>query len=267
MNIFCGYEDIFGKAETTHLNRTLEEFCALSESIRRRLEHKAYLLDQYLTMLLEGAEATKLFTAAEKGLYAMNDLLQLCRLVMAGKDDPEEHPLFETVREYIHSHPLRCQEEATKQALYCVALAGCFVEHAAKEYWRTLKEAQRASYDIVELRDLYRKISVILNSEDDMERLILLFRQRFLMVPAMAGYLQGMTTIWRKHLLHVIRRRISSCFSFGWMGCKTKIRSHIGAKGPRRVSRRGPLIFLLYLTPANGVCRWGCVKDMSDFGG
>ena len=88
------------------MDRTLGEFWALIRNIRSRLGGKGYLLDQYLSMLLEGVDATHLFTAAEQGYHDADQLHHLCRLAMDGKHDPEEHPLSETVREYIQAHPL-----------------------------------------------------------------------------------------------------------------------------------------------------------------
>jgi len=48
-------------------------------------------------------------------------------------------------------------------------------------------------FDIVDLRDLYREIGAMLGGEEELERLNLLFRQRFLIVTPMAGFLQGLT--------------------------------------------------------------------------
>jgi len=97
------------------------------------------------------------------------------------------------VKEYIDSHPLEYLEVPTKQSLYCIALSGDFLELAAAEYYQRQKEKQREVFDIVYLRDLYRKISAMLGGEDEMERLNLLLRQRFLIVTPMAGFLQGLT--------------------------------------------------------------------------
>lgn len=47
--------------------------------------------------------------------------------------------------------------------------------------------------DVVRLRDLYRKIGALLGSEDGLERLNLLLRQRFLIVTPMSAFLQGLT--------------------------------------------------------------------------
>ena len=70
MNTFWDYEDIFGKAETTHLNRTMDEFLELAGSIRRRLGKQGYLLDKYISIILEAASVTLLYDAAERGFGA-----------------------------------------------------------------------------------------------------------------------------------------------------------------------------------------------------
>lgn len=193
MNTFWDYEDIFGKAETAHLNRTVDEFLELSGTIRRKLGKQGYLLDKYISTILEAASATLLYDAVERGFRAMSELRHLSLSVIDGKTDCADHPLYEKVKEYIDSHPLEYQERATKQSLYCIALTGDFLEHAATDYYQRQKEKQQEVFDIVDLRDLYREISAMLGGEDEMEKLNLLFRQRFLIVTPMAGFLQGLT--------------------------------------------------------------------------
>jgi len=193
MNTFYEYEGVFGKAETAHLERTLQEFFEIAAAMRRRLGKQDYLLDGYISMLLKGVNATLAQSAAEDGFAASSELRHLCLAVMDGKADGEEHPLYEKAKECIASHPLDYQERCTKLNLYCVALASDFLEYAAGKYVQQQKEAQRAVFDIVYLRDLYRKIGGILGGEEDLERLNLLLRQRFLIVTPMAGFLQGLT--------------------------------------------------------------------------
>lgn len=64
MNIFYEYESIFGKAETAHLDRALREFFELAATIRRRLGKQGYLLDKYISCVLDAANATLLHVAA-----------------------------------------------------------------------------------------------------------------------------------------------------------------------------------------------------------
>lgn len=193
MNIFYEYEGIFGKAETAHLNRTMDEFLELSSTIRGKLDKQAYLLDKYISMILEGTNAALVQEAAEQGFAMSGELPRLCLSVMDGTNDGKEHPLYERILEYICSHPLPYQERATKLDLYHIALFRDFVEYATGQFYDRQKEKQRAVYDIVYLRDLYRKIGAIVEDESLMERLNLLLRQRFLIVTPMAAFLQGMT--------------------------------------------------------------------------
>ena len=58
LNTFFEYEGIIGKAETAHLDRALREFFELAAAIRRGLGKQGYLLDKYVSCVLEAANAT-----------------------------------------------------------------------------------------------------------------------------------------------------------------------------------------------------------------
>lgn len=112
---------------------------------------------------------------------------------MDGKSDCAEHPLYEKVKEHIETHQLKYQERQTQQDIYCVALAGDYLEHAAQSFAKKQRKAMQAASDIVYLRDLHRKISALIGGEEQLEQLNLLIRQRFLIVTPMMGFLQGLT--------------------------------------------------------------------------
>lgn len=193
MNQFWQHEDIFGRVETAHLNRVMEDFLELVSEIRHKLDRQAYLLDQYISTILEAARNPLLYTAAQQGDAAADEYVRLCQSVMDGENDFKEHPMYETVKEYIGTHPLTHQESTTRLNLYCIALSGNFLTYAAKEYYRQQKTKQGDLFDIVVLRDLFRSVSAIIGGEEDMERLNLLIRQRFLIITPMAGFQQGLT--------------------------------------------------------------------------
>lgn len=193
MNTFYEYEGIIGKAETAHLGRTLQECFELAAAVRRKLGKQDYLLDKYISMILEGVNATLLYSAAESGFSASSELRHLCLAVMDRKTDCTEHPMYEKAQAYIAAHPLEYQERCTKLNLYCIALASDFLEYAADKYDQQQKEVQRAVFDIVYLRDLYRKIGALLGSEEPLEQLNLLLHQRFMLVTPMVAFLQGLT--------------------------------------------------------------------------
>lgn len=111
---------------------------------------------------------------------------------MDGKTDCVDHPLYEKFEAYISGHPLPYQERVTKLNLYCVALAGDYLEYAAGKYRQEQKETLQKTLDIIRLRDLYRTLTAILGGEDELEHMNLLLRQRFMFVTPMAAYLQGL---------------------------------------------------------------------------
>ena len=203
MNQFWDYHDIYGKAETAHLERTLEELCELVAAVRKQLGEKRYLMDNYLSYLLQGANAVLLYNAVESGFNLTSELHHLCQSVMKGKSDCTDHPLYDRVKEYIETHPLSYLEAPTKVNLYCIALMDSFLEYAAEKADKKQRECVRPAFDIVELRDLYRQITAMIGREEKMERINLLFRQRFLIVTPMAGFMQGMTN----DLLYLLTER------------------------------------------------------------
>jgi hypothetical protein len=192
VNQFNDYDDIFGKAEIEKLRNDMEGFFKLSDEIRRELGKKGYLLDKYIAILLEGMNETLLYEAAEEGFMALSRFRNFCLLVMDGKADCSDHPLYEKVKEYIDSNPLNYQEKHVRLDFYCIALHGCFSEHAAEEYASLQYELQGSVFDIVSLRELYTEISALTGGEQ-MEKLNFLMRRRFLMVTPMTGFIQGMT--------------------------------------------------------------------------
>ena len=193
MNVFYEYEGIFGRAEPAHLNRAMREFFELAATIRRRLGKQGYLLDKYISSVLDAANATLLHVSADSGLQSGAELRQLILTVMDGKRDYANHPMYERAKEHIEAHPLAYQERQTVLDAYCVALAGDYLEHATQSFAKEQRKAMQPAFDIVCLRDLYRKISATIGGEEQLERLNLLIRQRFLIVTPMAGFLQGLT--------------------------------------------------------------------------
>jgi len=144
-------------------------------------------------MLLEGVNATLVHSAAEDGFAASTELRHLCLAVMDGKMDSAGHPLYEKFQAYIIGHPLPYQERVTRLNLYCIALAGDYLEYVAGKYCQEQKEILQKTLDIVHLRDLYRKVSTVLGGEDALEQINLLLRQRFLIVTPIDCFLQGLT--------------------------------------------------------------------------
>lgn len=193
MNIFYENQDILGKEEIAHWKNTLQKFFDLAGTIRNQLGNQSYLLDKYLHDVLTAINSTLAYDAASDGFEMTSELLHLCNKITQGEAVDETHPLYQKTKEYIDSHPLPCQEHSTKVSFYCIGLNDAFLEYAVPKFIAERKDMIRSGMDIVYVRQLYRKISTLLGNEEQMERLNLLIRQRFMMVPAVAGFVQGAT--------------------------------------------------------------------------
>lgn len=196
MNGFMENADILGRNEAMAMNENLAELFRLARDIQSRLGgRKRRLLDRYLSQLLAGAGATMAYDAAERGLMALSELRGLCREAMleGNGDRLSGHPLAAKVRECVAEASLSGREEYARIQLCLAALFADFSEYAAERYF-TLKSAELSGRcDFTETANIRREICAELGSEEDMERFDALFRQRFLLVPAMALFLQGMT--------------------------------------------------------------------------
>lgn len=193
MKQFWTYEDIIGRNESAHLNSAMKEFWKLALSIRQGLGRESALLDKYLAAVLTAANKTSLSAAEYDGACSASELCQLCDAVMSGKDKLQNHPMYDVVKAYIDAQPLESHKEETRSSLYCIALDTDLLSHAAEEYCRQKEAELRNVIDLDDLHQLFRGICETLGSADQMERLNLLFRQRFLMITPVQVFLQSLT--------------------------------------------------------------------------
>lgn len=192
MNIFHNESDIFGDYRSEDLQNLLHEFLSQACKIRERLGKQAHLLDKYLSYLLESSNHQLAYNAASDGFEYGSMLHLMCAGILRGESQDAD-PFFLQAKAYIEAHPLPFLERPTQIAFYCVSLAGPFVKGSCQSYFQQLSVEAGTILDIFDLNDLYEKICVILDGTEDMDKLNLLFRKRFLIAPAMSVFLQGMT--------------------------------------------------------------------------
>ena len=77
--------------------------------------------------------------------------------------------------------------------MYCSLLNREFMEFAAKQFYSKVEDESISALDICDLHELYAQICSSLGNEEAMEKLNLLFRQRFLIADTMTIFLQAMT--------------------------------------------------------------------------
>lgn len=193
MNIFEKDEGILGKVECSHLKRMQEEFFETAHLIRRQLGKQAYLLDKYLFDLLNAINETLAHDASSSGFESETDLHHLCREIINKDEKSKDHSFYPTVKSFIDEHPLSFQEMFTSMSFYLAHLYDDFFEYVAPSFFDECKVKMQEQIDLVYSRDLYRKICTIIGGEEQMEKLNMLIRQRFLITTAMANFAQGFT--------------------------------------------------------------------------
>ncbi|WP_145987647.1 hypothetical protein [Methylomusa anaerophila] len=191
MNIFENRSNFIGTFEPERTKNSVQNLFKLAKEIREKLSKQGYLLDSYLSYVLEAANNTLLYEAAEKGFEAGSELQNLCYAVMDGSGALEEHPFYQTVKQSFDLQQDTYQERTTIMSLHSVLLADAFMEYATQSYVRE-QEAMLNILDDVKLCELYKKI-IFLVDENLMEQLNLALKERFFIVPVVAGFMQGLT--------------------------------------------------------------------------
>ena len=193
MSTFENYTDFIGEDPSAQMRSAFDGLMEQTKAIRERLGGKAYLMDRFLNCLLTSVNHSLAYCASSDGFDTACELRTLCRDIIGGRERSKGYPFYEQAKAYIETHPLDCQEDSTKAALYAVALAHDFLESAAKRFYAEQEESVSDVLDIAELRELYRKICGMLGGEEEMRTINSLFRQRFLLITPINAYLQGLT--------------------------------------------------------------------------
>jgi hypothetical protein len=193
MNIFENESGFLGDASVKHLKISFVEFIKQAAEIRTKLGKQGYLLDKYLSYLFETSNEILAYEAASEGFETGGILNGLCSGILSGDPKNTDHPFYNEVKTYIEAHPLRSQERATKVSIYCSVLIEPCLGSMSKEYYERIESSAHDVLDVSDFRKLYDRIVEVLGDEEAMKNLNLLFRQRFLIVTAMAAFLQGIT--------------------------------------------------------------------------
>lgn len=193
MNIFENESDFLGSTSVEHLKLSFAEFIKQAAEIRTKLGKQGYLLDKYLSYLFETSNEILAYEAASEGFETVGFLDGLCADILSGDSKNKDHPFYDEVKAYIEAYPLKFQERTTKVSVYYSILSERFLERMCEEYYERIESNTHAVLDVCDFRNLYDRISEILGDEEAMKNLNLLFRQRFLIVTAMAAFLQGIT--------------------------------------------------------------------------
>lgn len=193
MNIFENESGFLGDASVKHLKLSFVEFIKQAVEIRTKLGKQGYLLDMYLSYLFEMSNKILAYEAASEGFKTGEMLNGLCSGILSNESKNTDHPFYDVVKAYIEAHPLKYQERSTKVSVYFSVLIERCLDSMCEEYYKRIETNIYTELDVCDFLNLYNRISDMLGGEEAMEKLNLLFRQRFLIVTAMTSFLQGIT--------------------------------------------------------------------------
>lgn len=203
MNIFETHEGFYGRFAPDATGGTLQSLLTLAGNIRLKLGRQGYLLDSYLSLFLEGANAMLAYEAGSDGFERGGELRSLCFDVLDRDGTEKDHPFYDTALNALISRmdTMRYQERQTRMYLLYASLADEFLPFAVKHFRREAGSRIGDNCDIPKLTDFYRRISEAAG-ETPMETLNLRLKQRFLTAPLVPVFVQGATNDLLYCLLH-----------------------------------------------------------------
>ena len=99
MGAFQSYRNLIGDVSTEAVIRRQTEFLTLARDIRIRLGNQAFLLDNYLALLMGAFNNTLSFDACGTGFDSYTELRCICRDVLQGEN--RDHPFWSTASGFI----------------------------------------------------------------------------------------------------------------------------------------------------------------------
>ena len=159
--------------------------------LRARLGEQAHLLDEYLATLMETVNRTSAYDAVTDGFECISNLRELCRDVIRGEKENMDRPFYRQVEDFIGTNPLDCREVSTKISSYTVMLSGNYMEAMAERFRKELESDLLEELNLARFRKLRVRLCNELGDTGEMDRIDRLFRQSFMTVSPMAGWLQG----------------------------------------------------------------------------
>ena len=192
MNIFFHETSIIGDVEyAVKLRDISTRFWQQVAAIRKELGNRKYLLDEYLSNLIDAVSMTQIDNVTTISTNAGFALVEICTGIVHGEEKRTEHPFYPYAKTFIEEHPLRFLEPLTKVAIYWSLLSDKFYETACKDFSDKIMESFYTEIDLSLMNERYEDICELLGEEESMESFNLLFQQRFLLSDSITVFMQG----------------------------------------------------------------------------
>lgn len=209
MYCFNDREEIFLQPLPENFFDADKEIFSLGHQIKERLSDDGYLLDNYLSMLLKALNGNTVQYIVEGTEYVLSDAYDICRQIEEGRDAFDdrlkEKRLYPALKKHMEIYTKKYKSLRTVTELAVILI---IPEIMKKEYSDArISFSSNGWLDSVQLREIYDAIVTHAGSRL-IDRLLVLIKQRFLIVPAVNIHMQAVTNHYLEALLE--RDEVSS---------------------------------------------------------
>lgn len=191
MNIFMETEDYMKGLSIDSIIESDTEFFTILKRIRERLGVKQYLLDRYVKNTLEAINFRSAYECAEAGEDKSATLRRLCIKVLDGQCD-ESHPMYSAIKNEMEKYRTVFQERGTLCAIVFTIVFPDYLKLVTQQFIEVETNDKLFGVDVLRQQELFNIISGIVG-EQEMECLNFAIKRRFLIVPAINNFLQGLS--------------------------------------------------------------------------
>lgn len=179
------------------------EILSAGREVKKRLGEDGYLLDSYLSIILEGINENAIQDAFFDSESAFSDLHNLCMKILEGKDvcdeDIRKHPLYAEIKMYIGRYAKEHKSPYTAVALTKLSVTPTVMERLYQK--RKMLYSSLGRIDTVRLHELYERMRPYAG-EKLLDRMSELVKTRFIITTAINVYMQAVTDSYLESLLN-----------------------------------------------------------------
>lgn len=190
MNVFKDSGHLLGFEALGKTKHSLKLIFEMVSEIRAKLGLRGDLLDNYLFFIFEAANTTMVYESTFDGFESALLLRKLCYDVLEGKGEYKDHLFYDVVVKEFEKHTYLYDDFYTIAGLHYVSLAESYLNQSVLDYWNQQEQNLAKTGILQKLNEHYDKI-VHLIGEGPIEELNQAIIERFFLVPAISGYIQG----------------------------------------------------------------------------
>ena len=158
MNFFKNCENFFSGPSCEYIYDSFKKFCKRIEILKDELGEKKFLLDNYLSAVLEVLNVLDLQSTIRMSDKKCQEILGDCYILCKTNTDGEKSQYFDIVEKYIDENPVSIADRHTKAEFYAAKILLDNLKQFDDEFMIHLKNKVLSRVDYSRLDDCYEKI-------------------------------------------------------------------------------------------------------------